>query len=58
MPKIRKVQAESAVGLDANQLSHLLEVLWLAVRSEAHDFVFVAVMREADKLGDGGIENA
>ncbi len=43
--------------MDADEFAHLLEVFRLAVGSEAHDFVFVAVMREADELGDGGIKN-
>ena len=57
MPEIRQVQAKGAIRLNADQLAHLLEIFWFAVRREAHHFVFVAVMGKADELGDGGIEN-
>ena len=45
------------VRLDAYDFAHLVEELWFTVGGKAHDLVFVAVMRETDKLGEGGIEN-
>ena len=53
-----EAEAEGAVGLDADDLPHLVHVGGLAVGGEAHDFVFVAVVGEADELRDCRVEKA
>ena len=58
MPKIFQTQLESSVGLNPNELAHFLEINRLPERCEAHHFVFVAKIREADELRDRRIENA
>src|SRR5213083_1629882 len=50
MAEVIEVQVETAVLLEDHNLPHLPEVLRLAIGREAHDFVFVAVMRKPEVL--------
>src|ERR1700730_16222454 len=56
--KIFEVQPESSIGSNPNDLAQLFEESRLAIRRQAHHFVFVSVMRETDELGERGIKNA
>src|ERR1700736_4140736 len=58
VPEKFQVQPETAVGLNAYDFTKLFEIVRLAVRRESHHFVFVAVMREAEKLSERGVKNA
>ena len=53
-----EVQFEGAIALQAHDPTHLLEKLWLAVRRQSHDFVFVAVVRKAEILGERRIKDS
>src|SRR5262245_48870803 len=57
MTEVPEIQPIGAVRFDMNQLTHLLKKYWATVRRQAHYFVFVAEMEEAEKLGKGRIEN-
>ena len=50
MPEVFQVQTKLTVGFGAHQIAELFDVTGLAIRREAHDFPFVAVIREAEKL--------
>ena len=50
MPEIIQVQPERSVGQEMNKLAHVLEVRRLAVWSEPHHLVFVAVVRKSEIL--------
>lgn len=56
--EIPAAEVEPAVLVDDEQLLHLLVVLVLAVRREAHYLVFLAEAVEADELADGRVEEA
>ena len=51
VPEIFQVQSKRSVPLEPNDVAKLVEKVRLAVRRQAHHFVFVAVMRETDELG-------
>ncbi len=52
------VEAELEQGpVELDELAHLREVARLAVRREAHHLALVAVVRKAEPLGDGGVED-
>ena len=56
--KIIQVESERAVSIEAHHASHLRQVAWSTIRGEPHDLVFVTVMRKAEILREGLIENA
>ncbi len=52
------VEAELEHGpVELHELAHLVEVARLAVGGEAHHLALVAVVREAEPLRDGGVED-
>ena len=58
MTEVVQIEAERAVGMQGNQLFYLVPATRIAVGGEPHQFVFVAVMREAEILGHGLVEDA
>jgi hypothetical protein len=56
--EVAEVEAIGAVGPNVDDLAHLGKEGGLAVGGEAHDFVLVAEMGEAEVLGEGGVEDA
>src|SRR6266699_5366281 len=56
--KIMKLQTELTVFLGANDVAKLVHESRPAKRSQAHDFPFVAVVRKAEKLRRGGVDDA
>ena len=44
--EVREIELEAAVRLHAHELAKTVEILRLAVRRQAHDLEFVAVLRE------------
>src|SRR5688572_17643514 len=57
MSEVIEVQAKRSVGLKMRNVAHLLEIPMLAVRRQAHHFVFVAVMRDTGVLSDRFVED-
>ena len=57
MREVIEVQAERAVALHAHDVAHGVYLRRFAVGREAHDFVLIAVMRKAEKLRYGGVED-
>ena len=58
MAEIAQIQLELPIVRNLNQPAHLPDELRLAIRRQSHHLVFVAVVGEADKLCDCGIENS
>src|SRR5690606_22540753 len=57
--EVVEVEPERAVVFDIDQLAQdQVDVLRLAVGREAHQLVFAGVDREAEVIGEGGIEQA
>src|SRR5262245_59135319 len=52
------VQLETAIGVDANQLSHVVRITWRAEGSHAHDLVLAFVDLESQESGEGAVEQA
>ena len=57
MGEIVEIEREAA-AFHAHNVAHRLQHRRLAVRRQAHDLVFVAVVREPEELGDGRVEDA
>jgi len=57
MRKVIEVEAAIA-GFGLDDLANLRGEAGLAVSGQTHHFVLVAVLREAQKLSEGGVENA
>jgi hypothetical protein len=53
-----QVQSKTAVGFDTDDFAEWFEKVGFAVRRESHHFIFVAVLREAEELGQRGVKNA
>ncbi len=51
-------EGEAAGRLQVDQLAELVEVAGLAVGRQAHHLALVAVLGEAEPLGDGGVDDA
>ena len=58
VPEIFQVQPKAAIGLNEHDFTERFEIVRLAIRRQSHHFVFVAVMREAEKLRERGVKNA
>src|SRR6516162_7848088 len=58
MPEESKIQPERSVRLDAEDFAHGVQIERPAVSSKAHHFVFVAVMKKAQVLGQGRVKDA
>src|SRR5262249_18457334 len=58
MPKIIQIQAEPVTALSANDVPKLFDESRLSMRREAHHFSFVAIMRKAEELRRGGVEDS
>src|SRR5271165_6500145 len=56
--EIVKAQAEADAAVGVNNFSEFVEVSRLAVRGEAHHFVFVAEFPEAEVLRNRGVIHA
>ena len=57
VPKILERQFERSAFLQRHELSQSGCELRFAVRRETHDLELIAVVHEAEMLGDGGIEH-
>jgi len=58
MVEIRQIQAECPVMLQEDNLAECVHEPWLAIRSQAHDLVLVAIMAKPQMLGQALIEDA
>src|SRR2546426_7062927 len=58
MTKIIKIERESAILGQLDDLAHRWLACRRSVRREAHDLVFVAVIGKAEILGQGLVEDA
>src|SRR5262245_16933315 len=58
MTKVVEIQTKLPVLFGANDFAKLVNESWLAVRCQAHDFSFVAVMRKTEKLRGCGVNDA
>ena len=57
--EIIHIHPEGTVFFDIDKMVvNLLNVLWLAIRSQAHDLVFPVIHLEAQIIGEGGIKHA
>ena len=50
------VPCKQTIRCKSQHLTNLFNKARCAVRRESHDFVFIAVMREAEKLGECRVE--
>src|ERR1700730_15990054 len=57
-PEIFPVQFKKTVGFGYQYIPYLIQVFGLAVRSQTHHLVFVAVMGETQKLGHCAVKYA
>src|SRR5262249_7734098 len=58
MPEALEIQTKLSVVFGADDVTKLIDVAWLAVRRQAHHLAFVPVMRKAQKLRRGRIDDA
>src|SRR4051812_38667204 len=58
MPEKAKIEPERAALFERQQRTHRLDKRWATVGSEAHQLVFVTVMRKPQVLSHRLIENA
>ena len=58
VPEKFQIQSKTAVGSNPDDFAERFEIVRLAVRRESHHFVFVAVIRKTEKLGQRRIKNA
>src|ERR1022692_1307549 len=56
MAEVGEVQLEAAVRSELHDLAHLVQLAGLAVRREAHHLVLIAIVREAEILGQRLVE--
>src|SRR5215471_2315702 len=54
--EIVQLQFEPPIPFEPDQLSQLIGIRGLAIRSQAHHFVFVAKLKEAQVLGYGQVD--
>src|SRR5947209_16339896 len=57
VPEKFQIQPEGSVGTNPHDLAKRIEKGRLAVGREAHHFVFVAIIRKPEELGQRGIKN-
>src|SRR6185369_14835826 len=57
MPEKSEIQVKRAVGLQSNDLLHLVQEFGFAIGGQAHDLVFVPVKRKTEPLSQCGIKN-
>src|SRR5579864_2123614 len=56
--EVVQVEPEQAVGQKGEHFPQPVGIFRLTIRGQSHDLVFVAIVREAEQLGKGGVKNA
>ncbi len=54
--KIPGVPVKKAIVLKPQHFFYLIGIDWLSIGRKAHHFVFISIVRESEKLSEGGIE--
>src|SRR5262249_50999479 len=58
MAEEAQIERIRAIGLQAHDFVHVLQEGWSAIGGKPHDFVLIAVVGKAEKLGERLIEDA